>query len=77
MTEVETLLEAARKLSPNDKLRLVQDLWDIVAEEPKDLPVPKGVLEEVQRREEHLRQHPESALPWDEVVSRVRTRHGT
>jgi putative addiction module component (TIGR02574 family) len=63
-------------LSPAEKLQLVQDLWDDLACSPKDIPFPDWQKEELDRREANLRANPESAVTWEEVKRRVRSRYG-
>jgi putative addiction module component (TIGR02574 family) len=63
-------------LSPAEKLQLVQDLWDDLAATPQAVPIPEWQIEELQRREEHLKANPETALSWDEVKRQIRSRYG-
>jgi putative addiction module component (TIGR02574 family) len=60
----EPLVSTFRKLSSGDKIRLVQEFWDEIAEEVARMP-----LTEYQRRllDERLadeEQHPEDLEPW-------------
>jgi putative addiction module component (TIGR02574 family) len=63
-------------LSPSEKLQLVEDLWDDLAATPDEVPVHDWQKEELARRKANLMKHPESALAWDEVKRRVRSRYG-
>jgi putative addiction module component (TIGR02574 family) len=63
-------------LSPAEKLQLVEDLWDDLAASPAAVPVHDWQKEEVARRKANLMNNPASALSWDEVKKRVRTRYG-
>jgi putative addiction module component (TIGR02574 family) len=63
-------------LSPSEKLQLVEDLWDDLAGTPEAIPVHDWQKRELERRKANLASHPGSALPWDEVRKRVRSRHG-
>jgi len=67
-----------RRLTVNERLRLVGDIWDSIAEEaqadPNVLPltdVQRAELDE--RRAEHQRD-PGSAVPWNESIGRLRSR---
>ena len=63
-------------LSPAEKLQLVEDLWDDLAASPAAVPVHDWQKEELARRKANLMNNPASALSWDEVKKRVRTRYG-
>ncbi len=63
----EPIIATFRKLPPTEKIRLVQQLWDEIAEEAARLP-----LTESQRRllDERINEHeanPEDVEPWDEA----------
>lgn len=63
-------------LSPAEKLQLVEDLWDDLAATPNDVPVHDWQKAELVRRHENLVKNPASALSWDEVKRRIRSRYG-
>ena len=63
-------------LSPSEKLQLVEDLWDDLAATPEAIPLHDWQLAEVERRKTNLQRNPASGLTWDEVLKRVRSRHG-
>jgi len=61
------IIEMFRKLSPSEKIRLVEELWDEIAAEAARLP-----LTESQRRllDERIQQHernPEDVEAWEKV----------
>lgn len=60
-----------RRLSLAERLELVEDIWDSIAEEaqqrPEALPLSQAQLAEVRRRREAHRQDPGSAIPWEQV----------
>jgi putative addiction module component (TIGR02574 family) len=63
----QAITESFRKLPPEAQIRLLQELWDEIAEESASLP-----LSESQRLllDERLRQHeenPEDVEPWEKV----------
>jgi putative addiction module component (TIGR02574 family) len=63
-------------LSPAEKLQLVEDLWDELASTPASVPIHDWQKDELARRKANLMANPASALSWDEVKRRVRSRHG-
>jgi len=63
-------------LSAAEKLQLVEDLWDDLAARPEDVPVHDWQKEELARRKANLQNNPASALSWEEVQRRIRSRYG-
>ena len=63
-------------LSLSEKLQLLEDLWDDIASDPSALPVHEWQKEELARRKQNLINNPGSALSWEEVQRRIRSRHG-
>ena len=59
-TEFAPLLKLAR----SERLQLVEDLWDSLAQEDAALPVSDEQRDELRRRKERFSQHPESGLSW-------------
>jgi putative addiction module component (TIGR02574 family) len=62
------------ELSPEERIELVQDLWDSIA--PRELPpLTLEQREELDRRyTEHLRD-PSRALTWEDVKARLSARY--
>jgi putative addiction module component (TIGR02574 family) len=60
----------------SEKLQLVEDLWDDLAATPDAVPVHQWQKDELDRRKASLSQYPASGLTWEEVMRRVRERHG-
>lgn len=58
----EQLLEAVRQLSPKDKLKINDAIW----EDTSDIPMEQQDL--VLSRAEASEKNPERLLDWDEVV---------
>lgn len=64
------------KLGRAERLQLVEDLWDSIAQEELSAPVPDWKLEELRRRKQRYLQHPASGRTWEEVKQRARAQHG-
>lgn len=62
-------------LTPAEKLQLIEELWDELAEDPESLPIHDWQIEELDRRKANLEAHPESAVTWDEALRRARGGH--
>jgi putative addiction module component (TIGR02574 family) len=60
------------KLGRAERLQLVEDLWDSLAQEDAQLPTPAWKRDELRRRKEHLQQDPDSGRTWEQVKRRAR-----
>jgi putative addiction module component (TIGR02574 family) len=67
--------ESIFELTLSEKLQLVEDLWDDIASNPEDVPVHDWQKEELARRKQNLLSNPSSALSWEEIQRRVRSRY--
>ncbi|MGI8602349.1 MAG: addiction module protein [Verrucomicrobiales bacterium] len=63
------------KLGRAERLQLVADFWDSIAQEDADLPVPDWKRDELRRRKERFLQHPASGRTWEQVKQRARAQH--
>jgi putative addiction module component (TIGR02574 family) len=63
------------KLERAERLQLVEDLWDSLAQEGAQLPVSESKREELRRRKERLLRQPSSGRTWEQVKQRARTQH--
>ena len=69
------VLDAARSLTPTDRVRLVDALWEDVP--PAEWPLPSAEwIAEAQRRSAAFDQGQMSATPWSDVRLRARQQAG-
>ena len=61
-------------LTPEDRLSLLEDLWDSLAAVPEVLPLTPAQRVELDRRLDDLDAEGLVGIPWDEVLSRIRNR---
>jgi putative addiction module component (TIGR02574 family) len=66
------LLAEALKLSPGDRLQLIEALWDTLAE--GDIPVTVEDRTLLDERLADLEQNPGAQSPWPEVKARLEQR---
>jgi putative addiction module component (TIGR02574 family) len=59
-------------LTPEQRLRLMEQIWDSLATTPDAIPVPSAQREELSRRLDELDQVGPVGIPWDEVLRKVR-----
>jgi putative addiction module component (TIGR02574 family) len=61
-------------LSPEERLRLIEELWDSLNETPETLPLTDAQREELGRRIDDLESSGPDGIPWDEVLQQIRSR---
>lgn len=59
------------KLSVDERIQLVEDIWDSIAADPRDLAIPDEHLEELDRRLDEAAANPGQGWPWSEVRDRL------
>ena len=75
MTTLQEIIDAARALSPAERLRLVDAMWD--EQHPESWPaLSPEWLAEVRRRSAEFDAGRMKASPWEEVQARVRQKAG-
>jgi putative addiction module component (TIGR02574 family) len=62
-----TIETELRALSPAEQIRLVEEIWDRIAAEPGQVPVPPAHQAELDRRVKALDARPDAGRPWAEV----------
>lgn len=60
------------KLTPAERLQLVEELWDSLCDTPEAVPLTEAQRAELDRRLDDLEQEGPSGIPWDEVVRKIR-----
>jgi putative addiction module component (TIGR02574 family) len=71
------LLKKATKLPLTDRIKLVEDIWNSIADEPDALPLTKEQEHELDRRLALMKRNPGRALPWAEAKRRILERHAS
>ncbi len=60
------------KLTPAERLQLVEELWDSLCDQPDAVPLTEAQRAELDRRLDDLERDGPVGVPWDEVVRRIR-----
>jgi len=63
-----------RDLPLDERIRLVEDIWDSIAEEQEALPISDAQRRELDRRLEAYRLSKEPGVPAVEAIERIRAR---
>ncbi|MGI0490881.1 addiction module protein [Alkalinema pantanalense CENA528] len=65
------------ELTLSEKLQLLEDLWDSIAQSPEQVPVLDWQKEELAKRKAAYLRNPNSGSSWELVKERIRNRqHG-
>jgi len=65
------LLETVSKLSVDERIRLVGQIWDGIHDELDRQPVPPELEAEMLRRLDHVREHPDELHDWPAVKAEI------
>ena len=69
------LTEQAKKLSISDRILLVEEIWDTIAEENKAFELTDAQKRELDRRLESVRTNPGQGRTWDEIKAEFMKSH--
>jgi len=64
-------MSAVLELPVPERLRLVEAIWDSIAEHPDALPLSDAEREELDRRWADYLKDPAAGAPWSEVKARI------
>jgi len=67
----ELLIAEAVKLSPEDRLRIADALWQSAWDEQADVPLTDELREELERRCADYEANPGEGSDWEEVRARI------
>jgi putative addiction module component (TIGR02574 family) len=62
------------ELSAEERLLLLERLWDSLSATPNAVPLTSGQRAELDRRLDDLEREGPRGIPWDEVVEQIRKR---
>ena len=59
-------------MSIEERIQLVEDIWDSVAAFPEAVPMTDAQRQELDRRLEAYAQNPNDGISWDELKDKLR-----
>jgi putative addiction module component (TIGR02574 family) len=74
MSTIEEIESAARHLSPEERLHLLEAVRESLSATPEAIPLTSAQREELDWRLDELDREGPTGIPWDEVLHRVRER---
>ena len=63
-------MDEVLSLPPEDRLELMDRIWDSLSEDPESIPVPEEHREILATRLKAYRADPSDVVPWEAVRSR-------
>lgn len=72
--DVAAILTETESLSVEDRLQLVEAIWDSIAADAEQLPLSDAQRHELERRLADDLAHPDQGVPWEEVRAQALAR---
>jgi len=69
-----TVLKRALSLTVEDRLQLIEELWDSLAVTPEAIPVTDAQRKELARRRRAHARNPSAAKSWEQVRAKLERR---
>ena len=67
----DTLIDEASRLSPSDRMRIAQALWQSAWDDQADIPLTAEQRDELDRRLVDYEAHPDAGEMWESVRARL------
>jgi putative addiction module component (TIGR02574 family) len=64
-------------LTATEKLRLREEFWNALVATSVSISIHEWQKDELAKRKSNLLRKPSSAITWDEVTARIRSRRGS
>lgn len=61
------------ELPVEQRLKLIEAIWDSIAEFPEAIPLTEAQKHELDRRLDDLEKNPDAGSPWPEVKARIQS----
>jgi putative addiction module component (TIGR02574 family) len=70
------ILEAAKALPQEERIKLAQDFWEIIVEDGYDPDLTPEQAAELDRRLADFEANPHEGIPWEQVKTELNNRFG-
>ncbi len=70
------ILEAAKALPKEERIKLAQDFWEIIVEDGYDPDLTPEQAAELDRRLADFEANPHAGIPWEQVKADLNKRFG-
>jgi putative addiction module component (TIGR02574 family) len=61
------LMSEALRLPPDERLKLIEELWSSLSAKPESLPTSAAELHELDARRERYNANPNSLIDWEDM----------
>jgi putative addiction module component (TIGR02574 family) len=75
--DIPATIAEIESLSIDDRLRIVEAIWDSIAVESENLPLTEAQRQELERRLADHDANPDDGIPWDAVKAHTLKRLGS
>ena len=62
------------KLNVEERLRLIEELWESLSSDPSRIPLTQAQKNELDRRLDAIEEGDDAGIPWNDVLDRIRNR---
>ena len=62
------------KLGVEERLRLIEELWESLSADPQAVPLTKAQKGDLDRRLDAIEAGDDAGIPWNDVLDRIRNR---
>lgn len=69
--DVSTTLAEIKTLSVDERVHIVQEIWDSISAAPDDLELTEGQKKELSRRLAEHKANPDVVVSWEEVKAQA------
>jgi putative addiction module component (TIGR02574 family) len=63
----QAISESFRRLPPNERIRLLQELWDVVADDVAEMPLNEPTCRLLDERIQQHEENPTDVEPWEQT----------
>jgi putative addiction module component (TIGR02574 family) len=59
------------RLSPDERVRLAEELWESIADDPGAITLTDAQRQDLRRRVDAFADNPKAGTPWEQVKARL------
>lgn len=67
----QVISESFRRLPPGERIRLLQELWDVVADDVAEMPVSEPMRRMLDERIQQHEENPTDVEPWEDTRDEI------
>ena len=67
----QAISDSFRRLAPGERIRLLQELWDVVADDVAEMPVSEPMRRMLDERIQQHEENPTDVEPWEDTRDEI------